>query len=472
MGMPVSRILIVDDEPSISWGLSRLARGMGHVADVAASAEEGLSIAAAAPPDLLILDVRLPGMDGISAMEAFANHLKNAPIIIITAFGDLETAVGAIRKGAFEYVIKPFDLPTIRAAIERALRVQTTAAAIAPGNKLNGMLGQSPAMQAVFKKIALAANSDASVLLQGESGSGKEVAASSIHRHSARKEGPLVAVNVAALSPTLAEAELFGHVEGAFTGAVQGRPGLLLQAHGGTLFLDEVADMPMPLQQKLLRVLDHGEVLPVGADAPLRSNFRVISATNQNLRERVEAGEFRHDLYFRLCTFEIEIPPLRERPEDVILLAHHFASLFVDQSITFAEETLAELQRRPWYGNVRELRNAIEHALVVARRGEVMPDHLPPPLPNLGQTARDRSLENRHDFTTVISQLARQLVSNPDLAGDVYEQFLKQVEPSLLATVMSSCGQQCAPAARMLGLHRTTLKKKLDQYEIQEADAD
>jgi two-component system nitrogen regulation response regulator GlnG len=472
MVMPVSKILIVDDEPSISWGLSRLARGMGHTAEVASSAEEGLRLAAAAPPDLLILDVRLPGMDGISAMEAFGRQLKGAPIIVITAFGDLETAVEAIRKGAFEYVLKPFDLAMIRAAIERALRVDFNGVITAAAEKLDGMLGQSAAMQAVFKKIALAAHSDASVLLQGESGTGKEVAAAAIHRHSARKDGPMVAVNIAALSPTLAEAELFGHAEGAFTGAVQARPGLLLQAHGGTLFLDEVADMPLPLQQKLLRVLDHGEVLPVGADAPLQSSFRVISATNQRLRDRVEAGQFRHDLFFRLCTFEIEIPPLRERPDDVALLAHHFASRFADQSVVFAEETLAELGRRPWYGNIRELRNAIEHAITVARRGAVTTDHLPPPMPKLGQAVEQSLSNNRDDLTNAISLMAHRLVSTPEMAGNVYEQFLKKVEPPLLATVLSSCGQQCAPAARMLGLHRTTLKKKLEQYEIQDVTVD
>jgi two-component system nitrogen regulation response regulator GlnG len=320
----------------------------------------------------------------------------------------------------------------------------------------------------VFKKIALAANSDASVLLQGESGVGKELAAEAIHRHSARRQGPMVAVNVAALNPTLAEAELFGHVEGAFTGAAQNRTGLLLQANGGTLFLDEVADIPLPLQLTLLRVLDHGELLPVGADAPLRSRFRVISATRQNLRQKVEAGEFRHDLYFRLCTFEIDLPPLRERPEDISLLAHHFASKFGNESAALAEETIAELQRRPWYGNVRELRNTIEHALVLARRGPVMPEHLPPPLPNLWQAGGEVPAMPEEELADALSRIARHLAADPDLAGTVYNRFLQQVEPPLLEAVMDSCGKRFAPAARVLGLHRTTLKKKLTQYEMEE----
>jgi two-component system nitrogen regulation response regulator GlnG len=294
------------------------------------------------------------------------------------------------------------------------------------------------------------------------------VAATAIHRNSQRRHGPLVAVNVAALSPTLAEGELFGHVEGAFTGATHARPGLLLQAHGGTLFLDEVADIPLALQLKLLRVLDQGEVLPVGADAPLRSRFRVISATHQDLRKKVEAGEFRHDLFFRLCAFEIELPPLRDRRDDICLMTHHFASQLRGQPMTFAAETLMELESRPWYGNVRELRNAIEHALVLARRGVVMPDHLPPPLPNLWHAANNESAGCEPELAEALSQMARDLLANPETTGAVYDRFLEQVEPPLLSAAMSRYGQRCAPAARVLGLHRTTLKKKLTQYEIAE----
>jgi two-component system nitrogen regulation response regulator GlnG len=238
------------------------------------------------------------------------------------------------------------------------------------------------------------------------------------------------------------------------------------------LFLDEVADIPLPLQLKLLRVLDHGEVLPVGADAPLRSRFRVICATRQNLRRKVEAGEFRHDLYLRLCTFEIDLPPLRERPEDISLLARDFASKFGNESATLGEETIAELQRRPWYGNVRELRNAIEHALVLARRGVVMPEHLPPPLPNLWQAGGEAPAMQEEELADALSRIARHLAADPDLAGTVYDRFLQQVEPPLLSAVMDSCGKRFAPAARVLGLHRTTLKKKLTQYEIEDAASD
>jgi two-component system nitrogen regulation response regulator GlnG len=442
---------------------------MGHEVDVAPSAEEGLCLAAANRPELLVLDVRLPGMDGLTAMESFNRTMDGTPIIVITAFGDLSTAVDAINKGAFEYVVKPFDVAEIRAAMERALRAEPAPATSSPKDPLEGMVGRTPAMQNVFKKIALAANSEASVLLQGESGVGKELAATAIHRNSARRGGPFVSINIAALDPATVEAELFGETRATSANAEGARAGLLLQAHGGTLFIDEVADIPLPLQLKLLRVLDHGEVLPIGGDSPLRSRFRVISATQRDLRHKVEAGQFRHDLFFRMCTFEIGLPPLRDRRDDVSLLAQHFASPPSGKQVVFAEETLAELEGRPWYGNVRELRGAIEHAMVVARRGVVMPEHLPEPMPNLWQQASDKLADSPTDLVGAVKQIAQQLLADPTTSGNVYDRFLQKVEPPLLATVMSKCGQRCAPAARVLGLHRTTLKKKLMQYEIEES---
>jgi two-component system nitrogen regulation response regulator GlnG len=259
---------------------------------------------------------------------------------------------------------------------------------------------------------------------------------------------------------------LFGVAETARGSAA--RSGLLVQANGGTLFLDEIARVPLSLQLKLLRALDYGEVVPVGGDSPLGSRFRVISATKHDLRNLVEAGQFRHDLYFRLCTFEIELPPLRDRRDDIALLADNFAVQFGGQPGAVAKETLAELENRPWYGNVRELRSAMEHAIVLARRGSVMPAHLPPALPNLWESPVPQSGHSREELSIAVSQIAKQLLSDPSTAGTLYDRFLRQIEPPLLATVMSKCGHRCAPAARVLGLHRTTLKKKLTQYEIEE----
>ena len=324
------------------------------------------------------------------------------------------------------------------------------------------IVGSSPAMQEVFKRIALVAPSEACVHLRGESGTGKELAARAIHRYSRRADGPFVAVNVASLSPTLAESELFGHARGAFTGAEQSRKGLLEQADGGTIFLDEVADIPLALQVKLLRVLEHGEILPVGADRPVESDFRLISATHQNLGQRVVEGVFRHDLYFRLITFEIEIPPLRQRREDIPLLAEHFLDTLAAKNgvrPAVSPEAMVELGRRDWHGNVRELRNAMEHAMILARGGMIAPEHLPPPLLPLGAVG---ALPEDALAAMVRGWAQAQLAASPD-ARDLYERFLGLVEPPLLEAVLERCGGQCLAAARHLGLHRTTLRKKLDE---------
>ena len=263
------RILVVDDEQAIVWGLAKLARDMGHTVDTASSAEEGLRQAEENRPDLVLLDVRLPGIDGISAMEPFRGLIAETPIVVMTAFGALDTAVKAVRGGAFEYLLKPFELQEVRAVIERALDRSNELPKASPAESHDGMVGETPIMRALYKRIALVAASEANVLLQGESGVGKELAARAIHRYSTRSESPFVAVNAAALTETIAESELFGHVAGAFTGAQGARDGLLLQANGGTLFLDEIADIPLPLQVKLLRAIEQQEVLPVGADTPV-----------------------------------------------------------------------------------------------------------------------------------------------------------------------------------------------------------
>jgi two-component system nitrogen regulation response regulator GlnG len=463
----MAHLLIVDDEESICWGLTRLARSLGHSADTAASAEQGLERAAQRRPDALVLDVRLPGLDGLAAMPRFRSLLGPLPIIVITAYGDLETAVKAVRNGAFDYLVKPFELAAAQRAIQRALRPAATRPAERPatGSDDEQIVGTTPAMQEIFKRMAVVAPAEACVHLTGESGTGKELVARAIHRYSHRAAGPFVAVNMAAVSPSLAESELFGHVRGAFTGAEQARKGLLEQAHGGTLFLDEVADTPPTLQVKVLRVLEHGEIRPVGADRPIPSDFRVISATHQDLRQRVKAGQFRHDLYFRLVTFEINIPPLRERGDDIAALANHFLDRLTTRSASprpaLAPEALRELQSRSWVGNVRELRNAVEHAMILARGGTILPEHFPPPIRPDAPAAGGPETE----ITTLIRRWAElQLAQSPE-ADDLYSRLLKLVEPPLLQAALEQHGGQCATAARQLGLHRTTLRRKLDEIQ-------
>jgi two-component system nitrogen regulation response regulator GlnG len=253
----------------------------------------------------------------------------------------------------------------------------------------DGIIGRTSVMQEVFKRIAMVAPSNACVLLGGESGTGKELVARAIHRYSRRSKGPFVAVNIAALSPTLAESELFGHVRGAFTGADQPRNGLLVEANGGTLFLDEVADIPLAVQVKLLRAMEQGEVMPVGSGRTVRTDFRLITATHQDLGAKTRTGAFRHDLFYRLATFQIELPPLRERRDDVPRLVDYFVQRLVEGgSVRVSHEALEVLQAREWNGNVRELRGALEHALVLAREGVILPEHLPPALPPHREIAR------------------------------------------------------------------------------------
>lgn len=463
----MSNLLVVDDEPSICWGLKRLGEQLGHRVTTVASAEEALAALESFPPDVVVLDVRLPGMSGLEALDHLRKRAAGAPVLVITAYGDLETAAQAMRGGAFEYLIKPFDLQQVRQVLTRALAACQSASR--PGDSSlpasGPMVGRAPLMQEAFKRIALAATSEACVLLTGESGTGKELAARAIHQYSARADGPFVAVNVAALSGSLAESELFGHVRGAFTGAEDERQGLLPQAHQGTLFLDEVADIPPPVQVKLLRALEHGEVTPVGSNRPVQANFRVIAATHQNLLESVRAGRFRHDLYFRLCTFQVMLPALRERPEDIVLLAEHFANRSAGGAVQFSEELCSELRRRTWQGNVRELRNAMEHALIVARGGVLLSEHLPPPIESgLVQSAGgDGDMER--ELQRLVQRWAEQQLGLAPESATLHDDLLGIVEPPLFRAALEAHGGQVAVAARRLGCHRTTLRRKLDHLD-------
>lgn len=464
----MAHLLIVDDEQSICWGLARIGEAMGHTVAVAASAEEAFLLAAGQRPDAIVLDVRLPGMDGLSALGRFQADLGPVPVIIITAYGELGTAVEAVRGGALDYLLKPFDLQVAERAIRRALELprqpdEAAPPAIDPGEP---MVGTSRVMQEVFKRVALAASSEACIHLRGESGTGKELIARAIHRYSRRAAGPFVPVHLAALAPTLAESELFGHARGAFTGADQPHRGLLEQAHNGTLFLDEVADIPPPLQVKLLRVLESGEFQPVGGDRPICVDFRVISATHQDLRGRVAEAKFRHDLFFRLVTFEIVVPPLRDRKEDIRALAERFLDLLANKGggprPSLSAAGLAELERRPWYGNVRELRNCIEHAMILARGGAIAPEHFPPPM--LPVAAPAEAPDER--IASLVRQWAERQLAAGCPQGDLHERFLRLVERPMLEEVMRHCRGQCAVAARQLGVHRTTLRKRLDELGI------
>ena len=460
------KILIVDDEESICWGLAKLCDDIGHESVTCSSAEAGLGKVANAAFDAIVLDVNLPGINGIDAIEKF-REFSSAPIIVITAFGDLQTAILAIQKGAFEYIVKPFDLKVVRNTLEQAIatskmrsdsELQSTKAT---GNEFS-LVGNSPVMQAVFKQIALTTSSDSPVLISGQSGTGKELTARSIHRFGACSEGPFVPVNIAALNPDLVESELFGHVKGAFTGAESNRKGLIQQANGGILFLDEVAEIPIAIQVKLLRVLDQQEVTPVGSGSPIKTNFRLVSATNQDLLSQINHGEFRHDLFYRLRTFEIRLPSLSQRSEDIPELVRHFLRGETTQDLVVTDEFIAKLKSMPWRGNVRQLQSVVERAAAFARSSGVLTmDHIESEKAMMAEGDSSTA-----DLSSIVDQWLEQNWDNNSIEN-LYEKFLALVDREILPKAFSLSDSQYSAAARRLGIHRTTLKRKLDEMAEQ-----
>ena len=461
----MAKIFIVDDEPTICWGLSELATSMKHQVETFSSVEKALEHSAN-KLDLVIVDVRLPGMDGISAIAHFQQRWPRVPVIVITAYGNLSTAVEAIKKGAFDYIVKPFQLDHVQAVIERALAVAKIGEPNEVVKSIDELLvGSSACMNEIFKKIALASDSDASILIEGESGTGKELAARAIHSNSRRAKGRFVAVNIAALNPALAESELFGHVRGAFTGATDAKPGLLAQANGGTLFLDEVADIPESIQVKLLRALELKEFQPVGSSDSVKSDFRILSATHRNLASMVDQNRFRHDLFFRISSFVIHLPPLRDRGDDVIELANYFLRQFSKdrKPAQLSKEAKKEILARRWYGNVRELRNAMEQAGIVSRNQVIFPDHFPSPI-TANMEIQDQSIDTK--FESLVRTWAELQFGGDSDPSELYEKLVAEIEKPLFRLVLEKNKGQYSAAARQLGIHRTTLKKKAEAYGI------
>ena len=370
-------ILIIDDEEPIAWALRRAFEREKYRVDVAASAEDGLAKARQNRPDIIFLDVRLPGMDGLTALGELKKVAPAAAVIVITAHGNLNTAVKAVEGGAYDYLAEPVDLAQALDAAKRAItRGAGAPVADAPGSpeidlSPDAIVGRSPVMQTVFKRVALVAPTAACVLITGESGTGKELVARAIHANSPRRAKPFLPVHLAALNPNLVESELFGHEKGAFTGAEKSRDGLLVAANGGTAFLDELADIPLPVQAKLLRVLERQEVIPVGAGESQLVDVRIISATHADLSAAIGEGRFRTDLFYRLNVYPIHLPPLRDRRDDIPALCEHFLRKFgvANPAAVLPADTLSFLKARSWPGNVRELRNALEHAAIESRGG-------------------------------------------------------------------------------------------------------
>jgi two-component system response regulator HydG len=373
------RILVVDDDQGQRSLLETFLRAKGYRTQSAASGEAALQLLAEEPFSMMISDVRMAGMSGIETLRRVREKHRDLPVLLVTAFADIRSAVSAMRDGAVNYLAKPIDLDELMASVRLALAPgsEPEAAREAESPIPSGVITKSPLMQAVFRDAAVIAPSETRVLITGESGVGKEVVADVIHLWSKRTNGPLVKVNCAAIPENLLESELFGHEKGSFTGAVQQRIGRFEEANGGTIFLDEIGELPPPLQAKLLRIINDGTFRRIGSSGDLRTNARVIAATNRELEAQIAAGRFREDLFYRLNVMEIHIPPLRERREDILPLATHFIGQFSRQKSRFSASVANILMRYTWPGNVRELRNAMERAALLSRGEIVLPEHLP-----------------------------------------------------------------------------------------------
>jgi len=378
------RILFIDDDPAGREVALFNLRKAGYKVTPAEDGTQGLSAFAASPFDLVITDLKMPGIPGMEVLRKIRAGSPDVPVLVITAFGNVETAVAAMKEGAYDFIGKPFHRDQLLLAVGKALDRRRLATEVRDLRIRASGVGRdvvsvSTAMRRLLETADRVAATSASVLITGESGTGKEVLARRIHVRSTRAEGPFVAVNCAAIPAELLESELFGHARGAFTGAVRARAGRFLQASGGTLFLDEVGEIPLALQGKLLRALQERVVDAVGADAPVPVDVRIIAATNRDLRARIRDGSFREDLYYRLNVVELTVPPLREHPDDIPPLVERFVSEFAaGREIAVPEAVVEALSRRPWPGNVRELRNACERMVILCRGDEVSLDDLPP----------------------------------------------------------------------------------------------
>ncbi len=386
--MPAKRVLIIDDDPSVLRSCEKTLAPEGYELKTAMRGDVALELLNGENFDVVLTDLRLPDTSGMDVLKEVKSRSPDTEVIVMTAFGTIEKAVEAVKLGAYDFITKPFEtverlILSVNKAIERRAlitRAKVLEETLGERYKFGNIIGKSPKMQEIFKLAEIVAKSDSSVLIQGESGTGKEVLAKAIHYNSSRKTGSFVTINCATLTETLIESELFGHEKGAFTGAIGRKPGLFETANGGTAFLDEIGEIPTSVQVKLLRVLQNGEIKRVGGNEVIKVNVRIIAATNRELKQSIKEGRFRDDLYYRLNVISIALPPLRERTEDIPLLANHFLKLYREKNKKdisgYTPEALKLLLSYHWPGNVRELENAIERAVILCQGKEVGVEHL------------------------------------------------------------------------------------------------
>ena len=394
MSNETPRILIVDDDPGQRSLLDSFLRGQGFETVLADSGKRALELLPAGKFSMMISDVRMPGLSGLETLRCVRPQFPSLPVLLVTAYADIRDAVEAMRDGALNYLAKPIDLDELLATVRQATGLtQTASPKLGAGKDLPpNIVAQSPLTTALFQDIALIAPSETRVLITGESGTGKEVVADMIHAWSARANGPLIKINCAAIPETLLESELFGHEKGSFTSASAMRIGRFEEADGGTIFLDEITEMSPGLQAKLLRVTQDGKFQRIGSNREIRTNARILAASNRDLEAEVKAGRFREDLFYRLNVVELNLPPLRERREDILPLANLFTAEFARNRARLAEATVNCLQNYPWPGNVRELRNAIERAVLLSQSELILPEHLPAKLRDAAKSAAPQPL--------------------------------------------------------------------------------
>ncbi len=462
-------VWIIDDDRSIRWVFEKALSREDIAFKLFSSAPEALASLEHSSPQVVVSDIRMPGGSGLELLETIKEQYPNLPVIIMTAYSDLESAVASFQGGAFEYLPKPFDVDHAIDLIRRAMNESLSQDDVADApDAVPEILGQAPAMQEVFRAIGRLAQSQATVLINGESGTGKELVARALHRHSQRAGRPFIAINTASIPKELLESELFGHERGAFTGALSMRRGRFEQAEGGTLFLDEIGDMPPDLQTRLLRVLSDGHFYRVGGHQPIRADVRVITATHQDLEQRVSEGLFREDLFHRLNVIRLRLPPLRERREDIPLLARHFAQASARElgiePKRLTEDAIKYLASRDWPGNVRQLENVCHWINVMAPGVTVDVKGLPPELQaetnESGDddwvSALDREIERRlqRGETPILNELGRQF------------------ESTLITRALSHTGGRRIEASHLLGMGRNTLTRKIQELHLEEAAKD
>ncbi|MEA3230341.1 MAG: sigma-54 dependent transcriptional regulator [Thermodesulfobacteriota bacterium] len=467
----MNTILIIDDDDQLRKSFQKLLSEEGYRVVTAASGEAGLKKLNETAPDLVILDLRLPGMNGMETFQVIHDQEPKLPVIIMTAYGTTETAIEATKLGAFDYILKPFEIPEMLTVIQQGLeasrfmRIPVDVDAAPEVSSREAIIGRSKPMQEVFKAIGRVATKDATVLIRGKSGTGKELVARAIYQHSHRADQPFLVINCVAIPETLLESELFGYERGAFTGASHRRIGKIEQAHGGTLFLDEIGDMPLDLQAKILRLLQEKNLERLGGRETIPVDVRIIAATNRNLEEAIEAGRFREDLYYRLKVVSIWLPLLRDREDDIsrlcdYFLTHHAAQLEINNP-GMTPEARAWIEQHPWPGNVRELSNVIQKALIFNRGTPLSSD-------DLTQIAITATTDETNDFEAIeasIRKWVRTILTRKEQDG-AFDFCLDHLAKIIISEALTLSGGNRSRAAKLLGLSRPNLHSKINKYDL------